>query len=152
MKKTNKARKYSSPLLREILDRIPPVDKEKVRIKMVIAARMDDYMQEAGMNNIDLARKMAKNPSEITKWLSGTHNFTVDTLIEISFELKVPLADLFKSNQELPKKKKDIMVQIIDDVTIKNPVTPWFNPLTMPTYSTTREPEVLYGKQKEFYA
>jgi len=24
-----------------------------------------------------------KNPSEITRWLSGTHNFTVDTLVDL---------------------------------------------------------------------
>jgi hypothetical protein len=34
------------------------------------------------------------NPSIITKWLSGTHNFTVDTLIELQHALDITLLDL----------------------------------------------------------
>ncbi len=34
------------------------------------------------------------NPSIVTKWLSGTHNFTIDTLIEIEHALDICLLDI----------------------------------------------------------
>ena len=43
------------------------------------------------LSKIDLAKKFGKSPSEITKWLSGNHNFTVDTLIEIERVLDIKL-------------------------------------------------------------
>jgi transcriptional regulator with XRE-family HTH domain len=152
MKKMNKARLYTSPIIEEILKSIPQVDKEKIGNKMSIAARIDDYMQEAGINKTELARRLSKNPSEITKWLSGTHNFTIDTLTEIAFELKVSIGDLCMSKNEMTKKPDVTFIQITDTVSVKNPTTPWFDPSTMPSYAMTKEPEILYGKQKENYA
>jgi transcriptional regulator with XRE-family HTH domain len=152
MKKMNKARLYSSPLLEQILNSIPQVHKEKIGNKLSIAARIDDYMLQAGINKTELARRLSKNPSEITKWLSGTHNFTIDTLTEIAFELKVSIADLCMSKQEMTKKPDVTFIQITDTVSVNNPVTPWFDPSTMPYYAMTKEPEILYGQQKEKYA
>ena len=34
------------------------------------------------------------SPSLVTKWLSGTHNFTVDTLIELEHVLEIDLFHL----------------------------------------------------------
>ncbi len=34
------------------------------------------------------------NPSEITRWLSGTHNFTTDTLIDLQRVLDINLLDV----------------------------------------------------------
>ncbi|MBK8153775.1 MAG: hypothetical protein IPK61_12500 [Saprospiraceae bacterium] len=41
---------------------------------------------------------MDKKPSEISKWLSGEHNFTLRSLAKLSAELGEPL-------MEVPKKK-----------------------------------------------
>ena len=71
-------------------DILQKLDKEsspvfdKVAAKMRTAARIADAMQAAGLSKSQFARKMGKSPSEITKWLSGTHNFTIDSLQEIS--------------------------------------------------------------------
>jgi hypothetical protein len=35
-----------------------------------------------------------ENPSIVTKWLSGTHNFTVDTLVELGNALDINLLNL----------------------------------------------------------
>lgn len=43
---------------------------------MMLAANIADDMQIACLSKKQFADKMGKNPSEITKWLSGTHNFT----------------------------------------------------------------------------
>jgi hypothetical protein len=37
---------------------------------------------------------MRKNPSIISGWLSGNHNFTIETLCEISFKTRTPITEL----------------------------------------------------------
>jgi len=78
-------------------DILQKLDKEsnpifdKVAAKMRTAARIADAMQTVGLSKSQFARKMGKSPSEITKWLSGTHNFTIDSLQEISAVLGVEI-------------------------------------------------------------
>lgn len=63
------------------------LEYETVARKMRIAAQIDDAMKEKGVSKSELAKMMGKQQSEITKWLSGTHNFTTDILSEISMAL-----------------------------------------------------------------
>lgn len=60
---------------------------EKVARRMRTAAQIADAMHAAGLSKKKFAEVMGRQPSEITKWLSGTHNFTSDTLAEISVVL-----------------------------------------------------------------
>lgn len=60
-----------------------PIQSAQTRKRMLIAARLEDILNELGWKKKDLAEKLGKNPSEVTKWMSGTHNFTTDTLSEI---------------------------------------------------------------------
>ena len=90
-------------------DIIQKLDKEsspnfdKVAAKMRTAARIADAMKAAGLSKSQFARKMGKSPSEITKCLSGTHNFTIDSLQEISAVLGVEITSAMDySNCESP--------------------------------------------------
>lgn len=86
---------YSSKLIDDILDSIDPVEQAKVDAKMLIAAKIADAIKEKGWRNTDLLKAVKKeNPSIITKWLSGTHNFTVDTLVELGHALGIDLLNL----------------------------------------------------------
>lgn len=73
------------------LDKESNVIYDKVAAKMRTAARIADAMQTAGLSKSQFAKKMGKSPSEVTKWLSGTHNFTIDSLQEISSVLGVEI-------------------------------------------------------------
>jgi transcriptional regulator with XRE-family HTH domain len=95
----NKARKHNSSKIKELLAETTPLEKVKARNKMLLAARIWDLVQSEGWNKTTFADKAGKEPSEITKWLSGTHNFTHDTLTEISVVLDVPISELFVSKQ-----------------------------------------------------
>ena len=46
----------------------------------------------------NFAKLMHKQPSQISKWIGGNHNFTIDTLCEISFRTKTPITNLLNLN------------------------------------------------------
>lgn len=95
MKTETKARKYSSPLLREVLSEVSRVEKKQIVNKYSVATKLDQLLELRGWNKTTFAEKVNRHPSEITKWLSGTHNFTIDTLTEIADTFKISVAELF---------------------------------------------------------
>jgi len=66
MSKTTKARKYNSDALQELLDEITPVEMEQTKVKMQLAARIEDFVRAKGWSKSQFAEKVGKNPSEIT--------------------------------------------------------------------------------------
>ena len=60
---------------REMVSQVPPEIKED---------KIDSLMQERGLSKKQFAEQLGKRPSEITRWLSGQHNFTVSTLAMLS--------------------------------------------------------------------
>ncbi|MDP3928714.1 MAG: helix-turn-helix transcriptional regulator, partial [Bacteroidota bacterium] len=59
---------------------------------------INQLLRENNISKKELAEKMDKKPSEISKWLGGEHNFTLRSLAKLSAELGEPLL-------EVPKKK-----------------------------------------------
>lgn len=51
---------------------------------MIVARQIDAAIKLRGLNRKQFAELMHRNPSEVTKWLSGKHNFTIALLQEIS--------------------------------------------------------------------
>ncbi len=115
MKNDKPARKYSSPLIKKIFSEIPPVLELQVHTKMTLAARLDDIITARGWGKSEFAEKVNKNPSEISKWLSGTHNFTIDTLAEIAAALNMSVADLFG-----PTPEQQVINKVHTVIPIKN--------------------------------
>lgn len=97
----SKAELYNSPILDEIFAEITPEEAEKTTKRMLLAARIDDGIKAKGWKKKDLAEAMHKHPSEITKWLSGTHNFNLDSLFDIERVLNIGLVTLNDSPKEL---------------------------------------------------
>ena len=61
---------------------------------MQIAVNLDESLKAKGWKQTQLAEALGVDRSLITKWLSGTHNFTIDTLVQLSVILDITLADL----------------------------------------------------------
>lgn len=79
-------------LLSSLLEEITPGRQKQTDAKMVIAAKIEDAMRAKGWKHKDLLRAMKKeNPALVTRWLSGTHNFTVETLVELETALDIKL-------------------------------------------------------------
>lgn len=94
-----KAREYNSPLLQELLDEVTPLEMEQTNVKMQLAANIQDLIRSKGWSKTKFASEMNKTQPEISKWLSGVHNFTVETLVPISQVLGVEIAALFAQKQ-----------------------------------------------------
>jgi transcriptional regulator with XRE-family HTH domain len=94
-----KAREYNSPLLQELLDEVTPLEMEQTNVKMQLAANIEDLIRSKGWSKTRFASELNKTQPEISKWLSGAHNFTVDTLVQISQVLGVEIAALFAQKQ-----------------------------------------------------
>lgn len=60
--------------------------------RRTVAAQIKSAMRELGLNRKQLAEKMGRSPSEVTRWLSGQHNFTLDLLTELSDCLGQPIS------------------------------------------------------------
>lgn len=61
---------------------------------MLLAAKINDGMKAKGWQNKQLAEALEQNPSIITKWLIGIHNFTSDNLSDIEEVLGISLLDI----------------------------------------------------------
>jgi len=106
MKKS--AEKYHSEVLDEVFAEITPEEQRKADYRMQLAAKIFDAMKSKNISKLELARKMGKQASVITKWLSGTHNFTADTLFEIGGILGIQLLNIVRDsgdNQYIAVKK-----------------------------------------------
>ncbi len=73
----------ASQIFEKAIQRLSPEKLSEIRLSVEIVERIDDLMQRHNINQKQLAQQLGKNPSEINKWLSGTHNFTLKTIIRM---------------------------------------------------------------------
>ena len=78
--KTNK-------ILDEIRSQITPEVKKQLEISVSLANRIYDILEAKGMSQKDLAKLLGKTETEVSRWLSGTHNLTIATIAKISVAL-----------------------------------------------------------------
>ena len=80
-----------SRVLEERRKRVNPEARESVALSFRIVDRIHDVLEEKGLNQKDLALRLGKSEAEISKWMRGTHNFTIDTLVSIEQALDAPI-------------------------------------------------------------
>ncbi len=80
-----------SEIARRILAKVPQEVREFNRLYGAIVIRVHDLLDAKGINQKTLAEKMGKKPSEISKWLSGEHNFTLRSIAKLQAELGEPI-------------------------------------------------------------
>ena len=71
-------------LFRQIVDETPAELKTQLRFSDSIAEKIEGILKERGMSQRELARNTGKTEAEVSRWLGGTHNFTLRTLAKIS--------------------------------------------------------------------
>ena len=65
-----------------------PSIRKTTELNLEIAIRINSILESKGLKPVDLANKLNKSQSEISKWLTGTHTFTTKTLAKISLALE----------------------------------------------------------------
>ena len=78
--KTNK-------IMDEIRSSISPEMKLQMELSVAIANRIYDILEAKGMTQKEFAHLMGKTETEVSRWLSGTHNLTMATICKISAAL-----------------------------------------------------------------
>lgn len=74
-----------------------------------IAKTIEQAINNTGLSKKDFAELHNLKPSQITKWISGTHNFTVETLYEIEHILDIKFFDLHEKKQSEDEKLRDAL-------------------------------------------
>ena len=74
-------------LFRDCLAAIPAEQKAEFELSYGIAERICEILKEKGLSQKDFASMLNKRESEISKWLTGRHNFTTQTIAKIQTAL-----------------------------------------------------------------
>ena len=74
-------------IMDEIRGSISPETKLQMEMSVAIANRIYEILEAKGMTQKDLAKRLGKTETEVSRWLSGTHNLTLSTICKISAAL-----------------------------------------------------------------
>ena len=81
----------TNPLFRECLAQVSEKTRAEFNLSFEIADYIDAILKKKGLTQKELAKKMGKRESEVSRWLTGRHNFTTNTLADISLALGEPI-------------------------------------------------------------
>ncbi len=81
-------------LFRQCLAAVPAEQKAEFELSYGIAERISDILKTKGLTQKEFAGQLNKRESEISKWLTGRHNFTMQTIAKIETALGCKLIDV----------------------------------------------------------
>ena len=103
-----------SKIAERILSETPDDVRIFVRMYSDIVVRVNQLLKSRGYTQKELATKMDKTPSEISKWLNGDHNLTLKSLAKLTAVLGEPIIqvsqldnqteDFTQRGQKMPRK------------------------------------------------
>lgn len=73
---------------------VSPEVRRRVDLTLLIVDRIHSILEEKGLKQKDIASMLGKKESEISKWMRGTHNFTIDTITSIENALGTPILQI----------------------------------------------------------
>lgn len=94
-----------SKTVERLLENTPDDLKIFVDLYADLIVRINYLMEKKGYSQKYLSEKLHKRPSEIHKWLSGNHNFTLKSIAKLEAELGEKLLEVPKTNISLEHEK-----------------------------------------------
>ena len=79
--------KTTNELFRVCLSAVDEETRAQFNLSFCIAERLAAILKEKDMTQHEFAKIMGKRDSEISKWLTGRHNFTISTIASIELAL-----------------------------------------------------------------
>ena len=77
----------TNKMIDEVRRNITPEMKLQMEMSVAVANRIYDILEAKGMTQKELALKLGKTETEVSRWLSGTHNLTLSTISKVSVAL-----------------------------------------------------------------
>lgn len=81
---------------------VNPLVRQNVELSFQIVDRIHEILVARGLKQKDLAMMLGKKEAEISKWMRGTHNFTIDTIVSIEKALEAPILQVVHQEYETP--------------------------------------------------
>ena len=91
----------ASLIFQEILKEVTPEQRANVRLSLALAARIHDLMEKNAVNAEKMAEKMNEPIEVIETWMSGTHRFSIDTLIRLECFFDEPIIHVAASHGKI---------------------------------------------------
>lgn len=129
-------RRKPSASLTRIISNIDEDKLRRTRDRMLVAVRIADTLKARGITQKRFAEMIGRSESEISDWLSGDRNFTIDTLSDIKKHLGLDLlntsgirtAPVSKDASRIKVEKKRVpVVYDIKDVLISSASNDWLS-------------------------
>jgi transcriptional regulator with XRE-family HTH domain len=99
-----------------IAKRTPESTKKYVSKSLNIAERIRTILHEQGKTQRDLAKLLGKSESEVSRWLTGMHNFELETIAKIEAVLGEEIVTVTNSekNTALIDALKDELIHVVE--------------------------------------
>lgn len=81
-------------LFRQCLAAIPEEQKLEFELSFGIAERISEILKSRNLTQKDFAQQLNKRESEVSKWMTGRHNFTMQTIAKIESALGCKLVTI----------------------------------------------------------
>ena len=112
---------YIDPMLKEELEKVPPVTRREAHFSYGIAKRIYDILKKKGWSKTDLAKATGKKTPVVTKWMSGNHNFTMRTIAEIEVALGEEIISVKKSRPKSRPTPKPYVMDFLAQRAVSEP-------------------------------
>ena len=74
----------TTELFREAVANVPEDVRLETDWSFAISDKIADALEKKGMTQKMFAKQIGKTETEVSRWFSGTHNFTLRTIAKIS--------------------------------------------------------------------
>ena len=129
-------RRKPSASLTRIMNNIDEDKLRRTRDRMLVANKIADALKAKGISQKKFSEMTGRSESEVSEWLSGDRNFTIDTLSDIKKYLGIDLLNTSSMRTSLvPKeasrmkvaKKRTPVVYDMSDILIASVSNGWIS-------------------------
>ena len=102
-------RRKPSASLTKIMNDIDEDKLRRTRDRMLVANKIADALKAKGISQKKFSEMTGRSESEVSEWLSGDRNFTIDTLSDIQNYLGIDLLNTSSMRTSLVSKEASRM-------------------------------------------
>ena len=102
-------RRKPSASLTRIMNNIDEDKLRRTRNRMLVANKIADALKAKGISQKKFSEMTGRSESEVSEWLSGDRNFTIDTLSDIQNYLGIDLLNTSSMRTSLVSKEASRM-------------------------------------------